>query len=336
MDKFERIRRCIDGEKMDRPPFSMWMHFHLKDRNPFTLAEATANLVDLYDLDVVKITPMGLYFVQDFGASIKFGNKEWEHPLMLDNLLKTREDLENLPMLDLESGAIGRELSAVKLTTEKMQRRTPLIMTLFTPLTIICKMIGNGDIPGMLKYFMEECPEALHSALRKIQKMEEEFVDRCLERGVDGFFFATQAANFQTLDSIDKYKEFGVTYDIPLAEKIKGAGKLCMMHVCMRQVMLEAFRDYPVDIVNWDNIYSGTSITQAREILPGKVLAGGIDIFKIMEYTPEEVDQMVQRALDEAGDTHFMLAPTCVLLASTPYENLKEISDYTKSSSQVS
>lgn len=330
MDKLERLRRCIAGEKLDRPPFSMWMHFHMKDRNPFTLAEATIQLRDRYDLDLVKATPSGLYFVQDFGAAIKFGTKEWEHPVMVDSLLKSRQELEALPELDLDSGALSRELSMIKLACQKGEGRAPILMTVFTPLTVICKMLGNADIPGMLKYFIESCPEALHSALRKIQRMEEAFIDRAVACGVDGFFFATQAANFQTLSSLDQYREFGVTYDYPIAEKIRGAGKLCLMHVCMRQVMLELFRDYPVDIINWDNIYSGTSLTQARELLPGKALAGGIDIFKIMDETPQEVERMVQRALDEAGENRFMLAPTCVLLASTPHRNLKAISDYLK------
>ena len=30
-------------------------------------------------------------------------------------------------------------------------------------------------------------------------------------------------------------KEFGVTYDYPIAEKIHKAGKLCLMHVCMKK-----------------------------------------------------------------------------------------------------
>lgn len=329
MDKCERLRRCIAGESLKRPPFSMWMHFHMKDRNPVTLAQASLHLRDEYDLDFLKITPSGLYFVQDFGAAIQFGKREWEHPLMLNNLLQTQQDLENLPMLDLETGALSRELSMQKLLcSQKGSNSAPVFMTLFTPLTVICKLIGNGDIPTTLKYFMETCPQALHEALKKIQKMEEEFLDRAFACGIDGIFFATQAANFETLSSMDQYKEFGVTYDYPIAEKIHRAGKFCLMHVCMKKVMLELFRDYPVDIVNWDNIYSGTTITQARELLPEKVLAGGIDIFKIMNYTPQEVEQMVQRALDEAGDTRFILAPTCVLLASTPHENLKTISNY--------
>ncbi len=331
MDHLERVKRCIAGERLDRPPFSMWMHFHLKDRNPVALADASLHLRDEYEMDFLKITPSGLYFVQDFGAAIQFGKKEWEHPLMLNNLLQTEKDLLELPVLDLETGALSRELTMQKeICSRKGGNSAPIFMTLFTPLTIVCKLIGNGNIPQTLQYFMENCPRALHAGLSKIQRMEEEFLDRAFACGVDGIFFATQAANFETLETADQYREFGVTYDYPLAEKIHRAGKLCLMHVCMKNVMLGLFQDYPVDIVNWDNIYSGTTIAQARELLPDKVLAGGIDIFKIMEYTPAEVEQMVQRALDEAGDNRFILSPTCVLLASTPHGNLRAITDYLK------
>ena len=146
--------------------------------------------------------------------------------------------------------------------------------------------------------------------------------------GVDGFFFATQAANYQTLEHLSHYQEFGLTYDYPIAKKIKNAGKLCLLHVCMRKVMLEAFRDFPADIINWDNLHSGTDLNTAREMLPDKALAGGINIFKIMDYSPNQVDEMIETALKEAGNTRFMLAPTCVLLSSTPRENLLEIRRY--------
>lgn len=328
MDKFERIRTCIAGGRVDRPPFSMWMHYHMKDRNPFTLAQATADLLDSYDLDIVKITPTGLFFIQDFGAPIQFGQTDWQHPLMLDSLLKTEDDLKNLPMLDLSTGALGRELDMVRLTCTKVNGKAPVLMTVFSPLTIVCKMLGNANIPAMLQYFMENHAEALHSALKKLALMIGEFIDRCILAGVDGFFFATQAANFQTLRTKDQYKEFGVPYDVPLIERIKKADRLCLLHVCMHQVMLDVVKDYPVDIINWDNIYSGTSITEAREIIPDKVLAGGIDIFKISTYSRQEIDDMVRRALDEGAGGRFMLAPTCVLLASTPHENLSEISSY--------
>lgn len=330
MDKFERVKRCIEGKSIDRPPFSMWMHFHMNDRNPFTLAKATEELFLKYDMDVVKITPTGLFFVQDFGASIKFGTTDSQHPLMLDNLLKTPKDLENLPILDFDTGALRRELDQVQLTVERINGRAPVLMTVFTPLTIICKMLGNANIPAFLQYYMENHPQALHSALKKISKMTEVFVDGCIKRGVDGFFFASQAANYQTLKTSDQYKEFGVTYDYPIAQKIRNANKLCILHVCMQQVMLDVVKDYPVDIINWDNIYSGTSLSQARKIIPDKVLAGGIDIFKINTFTKKEIDSMVQSAVDEAGEGKFMLAPTCVLLASTPNENLLQVSKYIK------
>ncbi len=335
MDKFERIRACIAGEELDRAPFSMWMHYHMRDRNPFTLSQASADLLDTYDMDILKITPTGLFFVQDFGAAIQFGKTDWQHPLMTDSLLKSAADLENLPMLDLSTGALGRELDMVKLACRKVNRKAPVLMTVFTPLTIVCKMLGNANIPATLQFFMENHPTALHSALQKLSVMIGEFIDRCIAAGVDGFFFATQAANFQTLRTQDQYKEFGVTYDFPLVERIKGAGKLCLLHVCMHEVMLDVVKDYPVDIVNWDNIYSGTTISQAREIIPDKVLAGGIDIFKISTYSKQEIDDMVQRALNEAVGGKFMLAPTCVLLASTPHENLLEISTYMHSLSNL-
>ena len=330
MDRKAFLEDCISGRKMEHIPFGMWMHFHLADRDPFTLAEATNGLLEKYDISFVKITPSGLFMVQDYGASIKFGSKEWQHPLMLDNLLPDAGALESIPDLDVMTGAYRRELDQVELTVKRIGGRAPVFMTVFTPITVICKMLGNANIPAYLQYYMNNHPAALHTALRRISDTVSRFVDGCIERGVDGFFYATQAANFQTLASLDQYREFGVAYDVPIAERMHNAGKLILLHVCMHEVMLDAVKDYPVDIINWDNIYSGTSIAEARKIIPDKVLAGGIDIFRVNDYSLHEIDAMVQRAIDEGGKEKFILAPTCVLLASTPEENLKEISRYVK------
>ena len=78
MDHLERVKRCIAGERLDRPPFSMWMHFHLKDRNPVALADASLHLRDEYEMDFLKITPSGLYLcrilAQPSNSAKKSGN----------------------------------------------------------------------------------------------------------------------------------------------------------------------------------------------------------------------------------------------------------------------
>lgn len=80
MDKLERVRRCIAGEHLDRPPFSMWMHFHMRDRNPVTLADACLELRDMYDMDFLKITPSGLYFVQDLALQSNLAGRNGNIP----------------------------------------------------------------------------------------------------------------------------------------------------------------------------------------------------------------------------------------------------------------
>ena len=72
MDKFERVRAALWGNPVDPPTLSLWRHFHQRDRDPSTLAEATAAFARRYDLDLVKLTPSGLYAVEDWGAEIVY------------------------------------------------------------------------------------------------------------------------------------------------------------------------------------------------------------------------------------------------------------------------
>ncbi len=69
MDHLERVKRCIAGERLDRPPFSMWMHFHLKDRNPVALADASLHLRDEYEMDFLKNYAVRAVFCAGFWRS---------------------------------------------------------------------------------------------------------------------------------------------------------------------------------------------------------------------------------------------------------------------------
>ena len=65
MNKRERIYATLHGSPVDRLPISMWRHFHKQDQVPETLAQATLEFYRRYDLDLIKVTPSGLYAIED-------------------------------------------------------------------------------------------------------------------------------------------------------------------------------------------------------------------------------------------------------------------------------
>lgn len=70
MNKRERVLAALHGERVDRLPVALWRHFHRQDQTSEGLARATLGFYRRYDLDLIKVTPSGLYGIEDWGASI--------------------------------------------------------------------------------------------------------------------------------------------------------------------------------------------------------------------------------------------------------------------------
>jgi len=321
MTKKERIAALSRGEKADRVPISLWVHYHLQDRNPARLAAATAALHGNYDTDLIKLTPSGLYGVQDWGAAIRYSRSDWEAPEMNESVIRSADDWAQLPKLDARNGALGRELELIRATRSAVGGDVPILQTIFSPLTTAWKLLGNAASPELIQRYMGESGDKLHAALRTIASVTSDYAEACLDAGANGFFFATQLANFELLASESQYSEFGVPYDRQVLESARGRTEVNVLHICRTKLMFRLLSDYPVEIVNWNNFESGTSLAEARK-LTKKALSGGLDNRRMHLISPAEVTAMAKSAIAEAGEGGFLLAPTCVIDARTPHENL--------------
>ncbi len=105
MTKWERVEAALHGAEVDRVPISLWKHYHLQDRSPKQLAEVTLALYHQFDIDLIKLTPSGLYPIQDWGATIQFGRDDDFLPLAVQPVITSADDWEALPGLDVSKGA---------------------------------------------------------------------------------------------------------------------------------------------------------------------------------------------------------------------------------------
>ena len=72
MNKIDRIKLALSGEKQYEIPFSFWTHLPEIDRNPEKVAQTTYDIYKQYDLDFVKTMNNGMYAVEDYGTDIDF------------------------------------------------------------------------------------------------------------------------------------------------------------------------------------------------------------------------------------------------------------------------
>jgi uroporphyrinogen decarboxylase len=320
MNKWERVEAALQGAEVDRIPISLWKHYHLQDRSPAQLAEVTIALHRRFDTDLIKLTPSGLYPIQDWGATIQFGRDDDFLPLAVVPVIGSAGEWETLPRLDVNTGALRRELDMIRYVAAGLEGRVPFMMTIFSPLNIAYKLCGDKVSGERVVDFMRQSPGQLHAGLTTIRDVVIEYAAASLEAGASGIFFATQMATLDLMTR-DEFKEFGMAYDLPVLESLKGKSRLTMLHVCKENLMFDLVAGYPVDVINWAAHTSGTTLADARQ-MTDTPLAGGLSLDTLLEGTEEDVLAEARAAIAEAGPRGFMLAPDCVIKGPSPDANL--------------
>ena len=237
MEKWERIQAALGGESMDRVPLALWRHFHRKDRDPATLAQVSAGFARSYDLDLVKLTPSGLYGVEDWGAEIVYPNTETDPPYLAHPAVATPEGWRSLRQYG--TAATDRELEAIRLTRLELGPDWPMVMTIFSPLTLAYKLAGEP-----LADHLHTDPDAVHVGLRTLSAVTAAFAHAALNAGADGLFFASQwiCAGFC---SRDEYEEFGLRYDLEVLEEVSYRSRITILHLHGTDVFFDLAEEYP-------------------------------------------------------------------------------------------
>ncbi len=320
MTKWERVEAVLHKADVDRIPISLWKHHHLRDRAPGQLAEVTLALHRQFDTDLIKLTPSGLYPIQDWGAAIQFGRDDDFLPLAVQPVIHAPDEWETLPRLDVHTGALRRELEMIHHVATGLDGSVPFLMTLFSPLTIAYKLCGDRVSGKRVVEHMRGSPRQLHAGLSVIRDVVIDYAVACLEAGASGFFFATQMATADLITG-GEYREFGVAYDLPVLESLLGKSRVTMLHVCKQNLLFDQVVDYPVDVIHWATHTSGTSLADARR-LTDRPLAGGLSLETLLNGTERDVIAEARAAMTEAGPTGFILAPDCVIRGPSPDANL--------------
>jgi uroporphyrinogen decarboxylase len=321
MAKWERIEATIQGAEVDRTPLSFWRHYAVQEWAPGRLAELALSYYKQFDLDLIKLTPSGFYPLQDWGPTIRFSRDDTVSPEYVEAAVTSADEWENLPRLNVKVGSWGRELETLHQLSAQLNDEAPLLMTIYSPLTIASFLCWDRASRTRVIQDLREAPQKLHAGLTVIRDVVLDYVDACLEAGATGFFFGAQMANYGALTR-EEYEEFGVAYDLPILEKLRGKSRVTMLHVCSRQeLMFDLMATYPVDIIHWADRHVGPSLAEARQITD-KTISGGLSTQTLLEGSEQDVLAQARDAIEQAGRTRFMLGPSCVVNGRTPEANL--------------
>ncbi|NWF55914.1 MAG: hypothetical protein HXY45_14085 [Syntrophaceae bacterium] len=320
MNKEERILAVIQGKPGDRVPVSFWWHYPEIDENPKLLAEAIVRDHREYDSDFIKMMPSGMYGVEDWGCKVGDPDPEMGFKRLLSGPIRSPEDWGKISRRNPREGARGRELRCLREVRQAVGPATPVLQTVFSPLTSAAKMAGR-DL--LLSHMRENLP-ALRSALETISAKEEDYIAACFEEGASGIFFATQFAGDQLLTRAE-HEKWCQPYEKRLLEKVRRRSSFSIMHLHGQKIFFDRYKDYPVAAMSWED--ASLSLTDGREAFPGVVVGGLERAGWVCSGSVSEVREKTLRILSSMGKSRFIIAPGCVMSLRIPRENLRAIRD---------
>ncbi|HEY9076960.1 MAG TPA: uroporphyrinogen decarboxylase family protein [Anaerolineaceae bacterium] len=316
LDHRQRLECCLAGERPDRIPVALWRHFPVDDQTPDGLASVTLAFQNLYDFDLVKVTPPSSFCLKDWGAVDRWkGNTEGTREYELQ-VVQYPDDWCKLPLLNPHKGHLGAQLTCLNSIVKATGDRTPILQTIFSPLAQAKNLVGGSNLLVHIRKY----PDAVHAGLKCIQESILRFLDESMKCGISGIFYAIQHAQYGLL-SEKEYLEFGKQYDLPILEAARDLW-LNMLHLHGEHVMFQLVSDLPVQVINWHDQHTKPNLMEARHLFPG-VLCGGLRRWETMTIgTPSDVRREAREAITVTGGRKFILGTGCVLPIIAPHGNI--------------
>ncbi len=311
----ERIQTCIGGEIIDRAPVALWRHFPVDDQAPGTLAKATLHFQQTYDFDFVKVTPASSFCVKDWGVEDAWRGDTEGTRQYTKRVVHEPQDWEKLPTLDPSARHLAAQLECLRLIRAELDPSTPLLQTIFSPLTQAKNLAGNETLLAHLRLH----PEAVMKGLATITESTCRFVEACLATGIDGIFYAAQHAQASLLTR-DEYKTFGLTDDRKVLEPAQELW--CnLLHLHGKDIYFSLLADLDFPIVNWHDRETDPSLTEAQGQFAG-VACGGLRQDTLVYGDQAEVRNEAADAIRQTGGKRFILATGCVVPIIASHGNI--------------
>lgn len=307
MTKKELVKAAIEGKAMKQVPYAIWSHMPDVDRDVDAITERTYDFYKTYDVDLVKTMNNGMYSVEDFGCKVDFSDvPKGGVAKVVCTPIETGEEWLAIKEAPITEGALKRELTYLTKLLEKLDgEEVPVVFTVFSPITTANKLCAGK----ILEYIKEGYGPQIHEALKAITATTKKLVEKAIELGADGIFFASQMSSFTICDE-DLFREYGAAYDMEVLNASKGWCNI--LHCHGTDIMFDVLKEYPVQIFNWHAWETLPTVEEVSHFL-GKTIMGGIDRMDITNKRKNEVRHQIYETIKQTEGKHLILAPGYVI-----------------------
>jgi len=316
MTKRERIKAALSGKPVDRVPVGFWRHWPGDDQQPESLARVTIEYQEHYDLDFIKIPVSSAYCVDDYGNKHAYRGNIIGDRDQTDRIIKTVDDWDRIEPLDIRKGTYGRHLEALKIVIDKKDLETPVIFTVFNPLSMASYLAGDTQVLVHSRRY----PDKFEKALASLTRTCATFVKAVIAEGADGIFLSTRWASYELMSESD-YLRFGKPGDLTVLSACSN-GWFNVLHLHGQHPMFQHLASYPVQAINWHDRTAWPGIKEAEKLFDGALMCG-IEQYQTLNIgSQEEVKAQVYDAISQMSGRRLIVTPGCTYPISVPHGNL--------------
>jgi uroporphyrinogen decarboxylase len=323
----QRVDAVVRNEPVDRVPVSLWRHFYECEETAEGLAGAMLAWQTKYDWDWMKINPRASYHVEGWGVKLRFSGQPTVKPVVTAVPIQGPGDWGKIGILPLDTPVLDEQLEVAERLCEALGGKVYALETVFSPLSIAGDLVRDGQ---ELVEQMRRDPQAIHGALEAITTTFTAFVDRLLDQGADGIFFATTEWASRDVLTPEQYAEFGRPYDLRVLAAAQKAG-FNVLHVCKNNNFALDLADYPVHAINWAVGSPGNPTLAEVQSHTKAAVIGGLRNETLLSGDVAHVRAEARAAELETNGRRWMLGPACSISVETPEAQVRaarEIADH--------
>lgn len=179
--------RQSETRSIPGPRVAFWRHQPILDQDPISLAEATIAFHEKIGGDFVKLTPAGTYQAHALGLLDR-----WDNDLMGRRSIIFRPMAKAKDWLSLGKTDLGKHesycLQAADWLVSRLPEETPLIATVFSPLSQAIQLAGASTLIS----HAESAPEAVYQGIWSIARRTMRLIDFYRQVGVQGIYYVSQ------------------------------------------------------------------------------------------------------------------------------------------------
>jgi len=324
MTSKERIYAILNGDSYDRPAvtpiFMSWSaNFIGRTYRDYyldgdVLVEAQLAVVRTFNIDQISAISDPWREASAYGMEFDYPQDGVGKPK--DLLIKTRDDIARLKVLDVEKAERTRQrIESVKKMAARVGQTHSVLGWVEGP------MAEYADLRGIEKAFLDliDDPQMFINAGQLIVQNAISFAGAQIRAGADMIGVGDAAAS---LIGPRMYTQYVLPLEQKLFAAIHEAGAKVKLHICGNITnIVEHMAKSGADLIDVDWM---VPLEKARQMVgPDIVLCGNFDPSAVLlQGTPQDVAEAARRCI-QAGGKKFFLMPGCEVPPATPEENIR-------------